>query len=44
MGHILPWLLSESNSDVRNQPSGTAQLSVGQDDPVLSKRLSILTP
>lgn len=44
MGHIHPWLLRESNSDVRNQPSGTAQLLVGQDGLVLSKRLSILTP
>jgi len=45
MGHAVPWLLSESNSDVQNQPSGTAKLSMGQDDPGgLSKGLSILTP
>lgn len=38
MGHVLPWLLSESNSDVQNQPSGTAQLSMGRDDPGASAK------
>ena len=38
MEHDLPWLLSESNSDVQIQPSGTAQLLTGQDDPGPQRR------